>query len=87
MTYEVEVTSAAARQILRLPAPEQKRVWRGINQLAINPRPHGVEKLSGARDMWRVRVGNYRVVYTVDDTVRVVTVTRVAHRREVYRRL
>lgn len=86
VAYAVEVTSAAARQIVKLPQSERPKIWQKINALADNPRPPGVEKLSGAKDAYRIRVGNYRIVYTVDDSVTVVTVTRVAHRREVYRR-
>lgn len=86
MAYEVEVTSRAAKEIMRLPRAEQEKVGEKIDDLADEPRPVGVEKLTGYADAYRVRSGNYRIVYTIDDTVRIVTVTRVAHRREVYRR-
>lgn len=86
MAYEVEVTSRAAKEIMRLPRAEQSRVGEKIDGLVEEPRPVGVEKLSGYSDAYRVRSGNYRIVYTIDDTVRIVTVTRVAHRSEVYRR-
>jgi mRNA interferase RelE/StbE len=56
-----------------------------IDALALEPRPHGAVRLAG-RDDYRVRVGDYRVVYAVDDDERLVTVGRIAHRREVYRR-
>ncbi len=52
--------------------------------LAGDPRPRGCKKLEGYRDHWRIRVGDWRVVYIIDDAARVVTVTRIAHRREVY---
>ncbi|MGH9101893.1 MAG: type II toxin-antitoxin system RelE family toxin [Acidimicrobiales bacterium] len=58
----------------------------GALGLADDPRPRGCEKLAGMADAWRIRSGNYRVVYTIDDHVQVVTITRVGHRREVYRR-
>jgi mRNA interferase RelE/StbE len=85
--YEVEVGHQAAKQIVRLPRAEQVRVSKKIDGLAREPKPPGCEKLSGTKNGYRVRSGNYRILYTVDDGVRVVSVTRVAHRREVYRRL
>lgn len=87
MTYQVEVDDRAAQAILRLPRPDQKRIRAKIGALADDPRPPGAEKLAGGRSAFRVRAGDYRIVYTVDDRVRIVSVVRVAHRREVYRRL
>lgn len=55
-----------------------------IDGLATDPRPSGCRKLHGHKDLWRIRVGNYRVVYMVDDEIAMVTVTRIAHRRDVY---
>jgi mRNA interferase RelE/StbE len=87
MAYEVEVTATAAEAIVRLPRQDQSRVQRKIDALAEDPRPHGAVKLTGLRDAYRLRSGDYRIVYTIDDTIRVVSVRRVAHRREAYRRL
>jgi mRNA interferase RelE/StbE len=60
------------------------RIDRKILALAENPRPHGCKKLRGYKDQWRIRVGDWRVLYAVDDAVKLVSITRVAHRREVY---
>jgi mRNA interferase RelE/StbE len=60
------------------------RIDRKILGLADNPRPPGCKKLRGYRDQWRIRVGDWRVVYLIDDAAKLVTITRVAHRREVY---
>jgi mRNA interferase RelE/StbE len=60
------------------------RIDRKILALADNPRPAGCRKLKGYKDQWRVRVGDWRVLYIVDDAAKLVTITRVAHRREVY---
>jgi len=62
------------------------RVVRKPDVLGSTPRPSGCKKLRGYEDQWRVRVGDWRVVYTVDDAAKLVNVTRVAHRREVYER-
>lgn len=85
MHYRVEVDHRAAKQLVKLPRQEQRRVQERIDELAVNPRPEGCVKLTGTRNGYRIRSGDYRIVYTVDDGVRVVSVTRVAHRREVYR--
>ena len=82
--------SAASRRVEKeiadLPGTIRIRVVQAIRQLADNPRPPGARKLSGEmRGAWRVRIGNYRVIYDIDDDTRLVIVLTVAHRREAYR--
>ena len=84
--YQVEVTPAAARQLRKLDASARARVSAAIDLLGQTPRPPGAKKLVGGTDEWRVRTGDYRVVYEIRDAVLVVLVVRVAHRREVYSR-
>lgn len=86
MTYRVELTPRAKRELGALPSEVRRRCDARILALAGNPRPPGCEKLAGHADRYRVRVGDYRVLYDVADRVLVVTVARVAHRREAYRR-
>ena len=86
MSYRVELTTAAARQVKKLPRPARARVLDAIEGLAQDPRPHGAKKLVGENTAWRVRVGDYRVIYDVFDDELVVTVVRAAHRRDVYER-
>lgn len=86
MTYTVEFTTAAARQARKLPRPARDRVLDAVATLAEDPRPAGSKKLTGERTAWRIRVGDYRVIYDVLDDELVVTVVRAAHRREVYDR-
>ncbi|MFJ4223595.1 type II toxin-antitoxin system RelE/ParE family toxin [Microbacterium sp. NPDC089695] len=82
--YRVEFTAAAAREIRKLDPQIRRRVLAGISELEREPRPHGVRKLAGFDNAWRVRVGDYRVLYEVVDDQVLVTVVRVAHRRDVY---
>lgn len=86
MTYRVEFTVGAARQIKRLPRPAQIRVLDAIALLGSEPRPRGCRKLAGEDLAWRIRVGEYRVIYEVLDSALTVTVVRSGHRREVYDR-
>lgn len=86
MTYRVEYTSAAARQVKKLPRPARDRVLDAVDDLADDARPHGAKKLVGEQTAWRIRIGNYRVIYDIFDDELTVTVVRAAHRREVYNR-
>ena len=85
MTYAVLLLPVAEREWRKLPREIQPRINRTLLALEDTPRLHGVTKLSGSSDRWRVRVGNYRIIYRIDDTARQVTVLRIAHRRQVYR--
>ena len=87
MSYGLEFLSSAEREFLRLPKADRARVGGKINALAENPRPPGSLKMAGYKDLWRIRVGVYRVVYDIDDPLTIVTITKVAHRREAYRGL
>ena len=86
MPYHVEIKDSARKQIVRLPRPDQRRVMAAIADLADTPRPNGARKIVGADDAWRIRVGDYRIVYEIIDRVLTVHVVRVAHRKDVYRR-
>lgn len=83
--YQVLLERAAERDLRRLSADVHERVIDAIKGLAANPRPAGCRKLVGSKNDWRIRVGDYRVLYEIADTIRIVRVNRVRHRREVYR--
>ena len=82
MSYSVEFTAAAARQLRKLDRPVRVRLLAAIGDLAEEPRPATVTKLVGEQTAWRIRVGNHRVIYGVLDEALVVTVVRDRHRRE-----
>ena len=85
--YSINLLPTAARDLGQLPRPISRRVARAIDPLADDPRPPGCEKLkAGAGDEYRIRVGDYRILYQVNDDKHTVLITRVRHRREVYRR-
>jgi mRNA interferase RelE/StbE len=82
--YEVRVVHVAEKEMDKLPSAIHTRISNKILSLEDNPRPRGVKQLSG-REQYRLRVGDYRVLYTVDDKNSVVVIFAVGHRREVYR--
>ncbi|MCC6164424.1 MAG: type II toxin-antitoxin system RelE/ParE family toxin [Acidobacteria bacterium] len=86
--YRVDISKPAARDFDRLDPPVQTRMAEALRALAGDPRPPGCVTLKGARtepDTWRVREGDWRILYTIEDTTVVVLVIRIRHRREVYR--
>lgn len=86
MVYRIEFRPAAYREFKKLNRDIQERVAGKIDSLAGNPRPRHSEKLTGGKNRYRLRTGDYRIVYEIRDERLIVLVVRVAHRREVYRK-
>jgi mRNA interferase RelE/StbE len=84
MRYQVIIPKSVRKELDRLPDDVASRILARLNELGINPRPADVKKLKG-RDAWRIRVGDYRVIYEIHDRVLQVIVITVGHRREIYR--
>ena len=82
--YKLKIKKSAERDLKRLPKPLFIRLNQQILALRQEPRPSGVRKLQGKLEGWRVRVGDYRIVYQIDDAAQIVTIVRVRHRRDVY---
>ena len=82
--YTLEIKPSAGKELDALDDALFARIDRKIMLLAENPRPPGCKKLRGYKDHWRIRVGDWRVLYVIDDAAKRVSITRVAHRREVY---
>ena len=83
--YRVLLERAAEKDLSRLSSEVHARVIVAVESLARNPRPLGCRKLAGSKNDWRIRVGDYRVIYEIGDEIHIVRVHRVRHRREVYR--
>ena len=86
MAYAVLLKPSAKRALESLPATVQARLVRRMEPLAADPRPHGSQKMGGEDGHYRIRVGDYRFVYAVDDARRIVWITKIGHRGDVYRR-
>ncbi len=85
MIYRIELTRAAVRDLTALPKPLLKRLDACIQGLTINPLPPGVKKLKNCDGLYRVRVGDYRILYQIEQEILTILVVRIGHRREVYR--
>lgn len=85
MPYSIEIAPAAERQIRKLEPGVRNRIFKKIETLENNPRPDGVEKLTGT-DFYRIRVGDYRIIYEIEDEITRVLVLKVGDRKEIYRR-
>ena len=85
-SYKVEWKRAAVKELRALPTEAIERILKAVEQLAMNPYPVGVRKLVGAEHNYRIREGNYRVIYTVTAATLVIEVIRVGHRKDIYDR-
>jgi mRNA interferase RelE/StbE len=84
-SYRLEITASAEKDLTRLPKADRVRVARAIGELAAIPRPSGCRKLKGQEDVYRIRVGVYRVIYSIEDRRIVVVVLKLGHRKQIYR--
>ena len=84
--YKVELRRRAQRALDKLPKSDFETVVEAIEELAETPRPRGVDKVK-TTGVWRVRQGDYRVIYSIDDNQQLVAIVRIGHRREIYRSL
>jgi mRNA interferase RelE/StbE len=84
-SYRIEIKSSAAKELEKLPRKMIPRVVTAINELAENPRPHGVKKLAGFEHTYRIRVGDYRVLYNIFEKKLIIEIIRIRHRKDVYK--
>jgi mRNA interferase RelE/StbE len=84
-TYQVNFARSARHELERLPINIAARILKKIEKLTENPRPHDCKKLQGPSQLWRIRLGEYRVVYNIDDKNQVVDISVIRHRSEAYR--
>jgi mRNA interferase RelE/StbE len=83
--YRIQFKTSAAKEFKKLHPSVKQRVGESLDQLQQDPRPSGVVKLQGEDQLYRVRVGDYRIVYTIDDHDKIIKITRIRHRQDVYK--
>ena len=84
VSYSIEIKKSATKEMVKLPKPHLQRIIEKIQSLSTNPRPEGCKKLS-ADEKYRIRVGNYRILYTIEDNQLIIYVVKIGHRKDVYR--
>jgi mRNA interferase RelE/StbE len=86
MSYHVSIRKQALKELENLPLKESRKVAAAIDELSQNPRPDGCKKLKGEHEfIWRIRVGDYRVLYKIEDEIKVVEVGKISDRKDVYK--
>lgn len=85
--YKIEISKTAERQFTKLGEKDQLRIARVINQLAVDPHPQGCRKLTGYKDVFRIRVGNYRIIYSVEKKRLIIIILKIGHRKDIYRQV
>ncbi|MFK7900949.1 MAG: type II toxin-antitoxin system RelE/ParE family toxin [Cyclobacteriaceae bacterium] len=85
VVYQLIILKKALKDIIRLPTKVSKKISAAIDELVNNPRPDGSKKLKGEKEhLWRIRVGDYRIIYLVEDEVKIVEIRKVGHRKDIY---
>ena len=87
MAYGIIITKSAEKEFQALTKPEQRAIDARIQELAKDPRPPGAAKIRGFQDIYRIRAGDYRIVYRIQDDELIVLIIRIGHRRDVYRHM
>ncbi|MBL0308824.1 MAG: type II toxin-antitoxin system RelE/ParE family toxin [Bacteroidetes bacterium] len=84
--FSIRILRDAEKDLAKLPTPVLRKIFPAIKSLADNPRPKGCKKLKGMDEyLWRIRVGDYRIVYSIDDEIRIVEVRSAGHRKNIYK--
>jgi len=84
--YRINFKKSAQKELLAVSSVYQPKIIEAIDALAFDPRPDGVKKLKLNTDAWRIRVGDYRVIYLIEDTIKIVEIQAVGHRRDIYKK-
>jgi mRNA interferase RelE/StbE len=86
--YSILISPSALKELQRLQKPDVKKIGKIINGLALDPRPVGVKKLKGgSEELYRIRSGDYRVIYSIEDEIKVVDIRKIGHRKDIYKLL
>jgi len=84
--YQVELRRSVQKSLEKIQTQERLKIISALLELEQNPRPRGIEKIRGV-ELWRIREGDYRIVFSIDDNEKMITIVRIGHRRDIYRGL
>jgi len=87
MSYTIQLKKSALKDLYKLPKEVSRQIAQAINDLGQTPRPHGCKKLKGLENLYRIRIGDYRIVYQMNDKILLILVVLIGNRKEVYRNL
>ena len=82
--YEVLISKTARKQLAALPVLVHDKIIENISELSTSPRPAGCKKMKGQKNVWRIRVGNYRVIYEIEDKIPHIMIIAIGHRKDIY---
>ncbi len=85
MRYEIIIKPSAEKSFAKLPALQQRKIFSAIELLVTNPKPSGVKKLKSSAELYRIRVGDYRVIYSIENDVLTINIFKIGHRSDIYR--
>jgi mRNA interferase RelE/StbE len=84
--YSIQIKKSAIKEIESIPSFYIKKIINAIEKLSENPKPDGCKKIVGSKEnMWRIRIGDYRIIYVIDENLKIVDVRRVSHRKDAYK--
>ena len=84
--YSISINPSALKELIKLPKVMVKKAEKAFSSLANNPRPVGVKKLKDSKeDLYRVRVGDYRIIYSIEDEIKIIDILRIGHRKDIYK--
>jgi len=85
LSYQIIIRKKAFKELEILPKKTTEKITQAIDSLSENPRPTGCKKLKGEEEyLWRIRVGDYRIIYSIEDSIKIIDIRRIGHRRDIY---
>lgn len=85
MRYDIIIKPSAEKSFAKLPALQQRKIFSAIELLVTNPKPSGVKELKSSAELYRIRVGDYRVIYSIENDVLTINIVKIGHRSDIYR--
>jgi len=86
MIYRISIRKEALKELEQFPVFVNRKITKDIEALTLNPRPRGCKKLKGeSENLWRIRSGDYRIIYSIDDLIKIIDIRKIGHRKDIYK--